>query len=956
MRMTQRLTALTLSLLMLLTMLPGAAAESAGQFSTSTEVISDIPRDFVFGSSATEPPADKPAETPDAKPDTAPDAKPTAAPAKKPGGMFGIADSKPTFNAGLAYLAGGTRLYESKNLRGDYLLSGGKGIVYAEKENSNHSAILIVLNDGTRLLEVWVKADAVTMFTQAEADAHALKDFGEELVRTHRGWQLPVTEVRGNEPAVTPVVTEAPQQTAAPVTQTPPSATQTPAATDQPAATQTPEAGDLNDDSDIFVEEIPEETVAPLPDPSFEPDEMPEVKKFVQYRTMDAPSNLSASHTRLGLMTLTWDGTEAAEAYQVLYKPVNGEEYTLLAQTTETSYSTSALDPSVVYYFRVQAVELDDDGNVINQSPQSGSFPYIVLGDAVIKDPRGKDTSTIRLEWHAVPGANLYDVMMSVHGKNDWSIVRTDLTGTLCDIRDISFDETYDFRVIPKRKLYNETVITGNSSRVAMVGSPMETPSFTQYDWTSTGLQLTWDAIPGASGYVIYRRAFHDDVTAYKKLVVLDEPVTSYVDTTMTPGVVYYYFVYSFKTCQPEGWRCFSLKGEIGMGIWLEAPQGISGLSLTNGTMLSWNAVTGATHYDVHISSVSGAAPVSNGRVSKPQGSHKNSTIGKQYYYHVRAVRLFSNGDVSCGPWSEEYSFTRQLVDPTYRALLIGNTYPNESNYLPGCDNDVNAMAAMLRRMTGTPYSINKQINLSDSGMISAIRSTFADATANDVSLFYYSGHGANAAETPDYHGSLVGTYHTYLSISRLKEELDKIPGRKIVILDSCHSGNMIGKSTGGEPGTGDLNAFNSMVVNAFAADGNMIDKAVEAEPVAEGEEIFVEWVDTIARGENDLANSGYYVITAAHSSERSVSTAYDQNGDGEADMYFGLFTYGLCYGSGWNIPTGSVTPLYADADKNNEISLYEAYRYAKAAAQSHNPYQTAQIYPANSALVIWAK
>ena len=84
-------------------------------------------------------------------------------------------------------------------------------------------------------------------------------------------------------------------------------------------------------------------------------------------------------------------------------------------------------------------------GQQVSQGAQSLSFPYIALGDVVIADPRGKDTSTIRLNWTPVAGATHYDVAMSLHDADDYKIVRTDLTGSLCDIRDISFNETYDF-------------------------------------------------------------------------------------------------------------------------------------------------------------------------------------------------------------------------------------------------------------------------------------------------------------------------------------------------------------------------------------------------------------------------------------------------------------------------------------------------------------------------------
>jgi len=981
MRMTQRLTAMLLSLCLLLPMFPSAAlAEDAAPDESFDEVFSES---FTSEPAFTEEPTAEPTFEPTAEPTEAPTAEPTAEPTEVPtteptAEPTEVPTTEPTaeptetptaepvivekadFIAGLARLSSGARLYEHKGLWGVYVETTTNGVVYASEQSDDEKAIRVSLNNGVSLWEGWVKADLVSMLTPEQSEAYDLEERDEEIARSYRGHLLmPISTISSEPtPEPEPVETEEIIEGFVPML-TPEPTEEAPPANEVPDAIPSQEpAGEPEDE--VFTEAAPEVTVEPLPEPSFEPDDAEEVSKFVEYRALEAPANLSATHTRLGVMTLTWDGVENTDAYQVLYKASHESEYRVLTTVKKTTCSTADLDPSVVYYFRVRAVELGADGSVLNASPHSASCPYIVLGDTKIDDPRGKDSSTIRLTWSEVAGATHYDVMMSVHNANDWHIVRTDLVTKHCDIANISFDETYDFRVIPKRKLSNGTVITGNSSRVAMVGSPMETPSFQQYEWTEKGLKLTWDAIPGASGYVIYRRAFSEtDVTNYQKLVVLDEPVTTYTDTAMVPGEVYYYFVYSFKLAVPEGWRCFSLKGEIGMGVWLPKATDVLPEDITGqGVKLSWPRVAGASHYDVSISRTSGPAPTGNGngRVSVPSGFHSTAKLGTTYYYRVRPVRLFSNGDVSVGPWSDEIAHTYQEAESVYRALVIGNTYPNETNQLPGCDNDAKAVSSMLRRMSGTPYSVNTQLNLSDSGIINAIRTTFADAKSNDISLFYFSGHGANTPET-SFHGALVGVYHTYLSVSRLKQELDSIPGKKIVIIDSCHSGQMIGKSTDNEVTSAELSAFNSSVVSIFASDENTIVRSVEDALPEVTEERFTEQPMLIARGENDLANSGYYVITAAHSTEKSVSMGYDSNGDNKAEKYFGLFTYGLCHGSGWNIATETpISTLHADRDGNSEITLYEAYLYAKAMAQRSNPNQTAQIYPANSGLVIWKK
>ena len=265
-----------------------------------------------------------------------------------------------------------------------------------------------------------------------------------------------------------------------------------------------------------------------------------------------------------------------------------------------------------------------------------------------------------------------------------------------------------------------------------------------------------------------------------------------------------------------------------------------------------------------------------------------------------------------------------------YRALLIGNTYAGTGKEMPGSANDVAGMRQMLSRMSATPYRISTKSNLTADQMVSAIQSAFSGAKANDVSLFYFSGLGMNALNT-SYHGALVGEdTNSYLSVAHLKTVLDKIPGKKIVIIDSAHSGQMIGRSDGETTvSAGELNAFNRNVIMAFSAQ---------------------------TRGENDLANSGYYVITAAHSTEDRATMGYDAESDGILEKRYSIFAYGLCYGSGWNLATNAGRGMAADSDGDGVITLNEAYSYARYKAQQSNPGQTAQVYPANSTMVVWAR
>lgn len=969
---------------------------------TETPIQTEIPTEEPTNTAIpTEIPTEAPTETPIST--DAPTEAPTATP------------DEDVFVPGLATLRSGAKLYANQQLTGDADVTEVSGTVYAEARTDSKRAVRIAFYDGVIVRTAWVKTSSTEMLTDEQTAAYDAipRKPEDDLMAAHGHLLAPIpvhpeqketpapTEQPTEEPTATPEVTNPPEVTDAPtdvpteaptdvpeVTDAPTNPpevtdapTEVPEITEQPTAapevtnppeitenpTEAPTDEIISDYTPVPATDAPTATPAPteanateIPEPtiSIAPDELDDL---IIGRALEQPTGISASYERSGRITLKWTAVEGANAYAIYYKPAWGSEYSLLGQSSGTTYSTTTPRMGTVYYYRIQALYVVG-GQQVSQGAQSLSFPYIALGDVVIADPRGKDTSTIRLNWTPVAGATHYDVAMSLHDADDYKIVRTDLTGSLCDIRDISFNETYDFLVIPKRKLNSGDVITGLPSSNRMVGSPMETPSFTGYEWTETGLKLTWDAIPGAMGYVIYRRGFHE--TGYHKLMVSEDTATTYIDTTMKPGEVYYYFVYSFRLAQPQGWRCFSLKGDIGMGVWLPKTTGLTAVSAQeNSVRISWAATEGANKYDVYISTTPDGTPKANGRVSNAYGYHNSAVLGRTYYYRVRPVRVFSNGDVSVGDWSDELAYTHQEAVGTYRALLIGNTYTGESNELPGCENDVDGMRTMLGRMTATPYSVTVKKNIRAEEILSSISSTFGNASYNDVSLFYYSGHGANSlgadGNPTSYHAALVGTFQTYVSIARLKTELDKIPGKKVIIIDACHSGQFIARD--GTVTQVSSSAFNSQVVNLFANDDQLSGDVSRTAVVlaADGSELLSEEAPAFIdrAGDTNFAKSGYYVITACRSEEKSVSTGYDSNGDGKIDRYFGLFTYGLCYGNGWNLARNSaISSLNADLNKDSKVTLYEAYVYAKVMAQSHNPNQTAQIWPENSAFMLWGK
>ncbi len=126
------------------------------------------------------------------------------------------------------------------------------------------------------------------------------------------------------------------------------------------------------------------------------------------------------------------------------------------------------------------------------------------------------------------------------------------------------------------------------------------------------------------------------------------------------------------------------------------------------------------------------------------------------------------------------------------KALVVGiNQYP--SSPLPCCVNDANAIAEVLERNGDNTvnFSVRKLVDgaVSTKGILrGVIQDCFAGD--DDVSLFYFSGHGFIDAVggyivTPDYSENDWG-----VSMQEILEIVNQSKCRnKVVILDCCHSG-----------------------------------------------------------------------------------------------------------------------------------------------------------------------
>jgi len=213
------------------------------------------------------------------------------------------------------------------------------------------------------------------------------------------------------------------------------------------------------------------------------------------------------------------------------------------------------------------------------------------------------------------------------------------------------------------------------------------------------------------------------------------------------------------------------------------------------------------------------------------------------------------------------------------------------------------------------------------SNILQGIASTFSEADYNDISYFYFSGHGIrvnNTAYLCPAEASYYAPMTNYISVDELENALSAIPGTKVVFLDTCHSGGFIGKGKGEITiSQEELESFNDEIINVFSQ----------------------------AQSKGLLTTNQYKVLTACHYYQESMGLYPIVPGDFDP---FGVFTMALCEGCGYS------DSYPADTNLDTMVSLQEAYLYVKSYVtelDAQIPYisitQDVQVYPNNSTFTI---
>ena len=294
-------------------------------------------------------------------------------------------------------------------------------------------------------------------------------------------------------------------------------------------------------------------------------------------------------------------------------------------------------------------------------------------------------------------------------------------------------------------------------------------------------------------------------------------------------------------------------------------------------------------------------------------------------------LTALEEGETTVWLRAENGAFTdsvRVYVEPAaarYRALLVAEQlYRQDVNKVrTGAINTAENLNAMLATydLDGQRYETAMLLDASRGEMVEALRTAFAEAAPQDVSLFYITCHGY-------YQGGMSYLQFcdgSLMSAADLERELRRIPGTVVVLIDCCGSGGFLGRAS-------DPRDFNRGVVAAFAG----------------------------RNGGAVLASSKYKVLTSALLDEDSYRISFDENLTESAMAT--VFARALADGAGWNLSRNRRAAMRADLDMDRSLTLQELYQYTARRVTWYlglvgGTYrQNVQIWPAGDPFVLFSR
>ena len=351
-----------------------------------------------------------------------------------------------------------------------------------------------------------------------------------------------------------------------------------------------------------------------------------------------APSASAQSDTEI---EVTWNAVSGATSYKLYRSTSSGGTYIQVGgDISALRYLDTGLSGSAEYFYQLEAC--NSAGCSATRSP-AGSATTQATPVAPAQPPApsasAQSDTEIEVTWSEVSGATSYNLYRSTSSGGTYIQVGGDISALRYLDTGLSGSAEYFYQLEACNRGGCSATRSpaGSATTQATPVAPAQPPAPSASAQSDTEIEVTWNAVSGATSYKLYRSTRSDG--AYTPIGG-DISARRYLDSGRSASTEYFY---QLEACNSAG--CSATRSPAGSATTQATPVAPAqppapSASAQSDTEIevTWNAVSGATSYRLYRSTRSdGAYTPIGGDISARRYLDSGRSASTEYFYQLEA-------------------------------------------------------------------------------------------------------------------------------------------------------------------------------------------------------------------------------------------------------------------------------------------------------------------------------